>query len=115
MEVQIERPLPNTNGFCSAYPNSQHAFVRSTKELQTLRVKAAPRPKLKREFKDVVEALIGLDRRLRAYRVDNATNPSPVRIVQAADSAFGTLEVFQRLLELGYELTIKSYSGSPRA
>lgn len=44
---------------------------------------------------------------------ENAANPHPVpcRIVLRADSAFGTVEVFQRLLELGYDFSIKMFSG----
>lgn len=53
--------------------------------------------------------------RLRRYRRENATNPSPRRIVLRADSAFGTPDVIQPLLEMGYELAMKSFSGSHRA
>lgn len=53
--------------------------------------------------------------RLRQYRKENAENPLPRRVVLRADSSFGTPDAIQRLLELGYELAMKSFSGSNSA
>lgn len=114
VEARIGRPLRRTEWVQQCMVEQKARIRRVHQEITNLqgRGSARRRPKLERERKDAVEALIGLNQRLREYRRDNATNPSPVRIVLRADSAFGTLEVFQRLLELGYEFTIKSYSGS---
>lgn len=114
VEIRIGRPLRRTE-WVQRCMVEQKARIRSLHgEIMSLqgRARTQRRPKLERELKDAVQALVGLNRRLRQYRQDNATNPAPVRIVLRADSAFGTVEVFQRLLELGYEFIIKSYSGS---
>ncbi len=114
VETRLDRPQRRTECVQQCMVEQKARIRQVHQEITALqgRGSARRRPKLERELKDAVEALIGLNRRLRQYRQDNATNPSPVRIVLRADSAFGTLEVFQRLLELGYEFAIKSYSGS---
>lgn len=117
VEARIGRPLRRIEWVLQCMVEQKARIRHLHHELTYLKGKgsARRRPKLEREFKETVAALIGLNRRLRAYREANAANPSPVRIVLRADSAFGTPEVFQRLLELGYEFTIKSYSGSNAA
>ncbi|HYG57364.1 MAG TPA: transposase [Symbiobacteriaceae bacterium] len=114
VEARIGRPLRRTEWVQQCMAEQKARIRQLHQEITGLvgRGSARRRPKLERELKDTVQALTGLNRRLRTYREENATNPAPVRIVLRADSAFGTLEVFQRLLELGYEFAIKSYSGS---
>lgn len=73
---------------------------------------ARRRERLQREFKAAAQTLSALQQRLRQYQQDNQTNPTPYRMVLRADSHFGTPATIQRLLELGYELLIKSYSAS---
>lgn len=83
-------------------------------ELKALRGKGsfARRRKLQQQLQATARTVSGLVQRLRQYRQENEANPSPLRIVLRADSHFGTPEVIQRLLEMGYDLALKSYSGA---
>lgn len=73
------------------------------------------RKRYEREIQEERETVAALTLRLEQYREENAANPLPLRIVLRADSAFGASEAVQRLLELGYELAMKSFSGSNAA
>lgn len=71
------------------------------------------RQALERRLREAQDILGGLQARLQVYRRENAANPTPRRILLRADSHFGTAEVIQRCLELGYELLLKRYSVTP--
>src|SRR5690606_25252192 len=114
VEARIGRPLRRVE-WVEACLAQQKVRVRQLHQaLQTVSGKGSARrkQKLQSELQETVQVIRELNHRLRQYRQDNQTNPAPLRIVLRADSAFGTPEVIQRLLELGYEFTIKSYSGS---
>ncbi|BAD39312.1 transposase-like protein [Symbiobacterium thermophilum IAM 14863] len=114
IEARIGRPLRRVE-WVEACLAQQKARVRQLyQQLQTVSGKGSARrkQKLQREFQEEVQHLREVNQRLRQYRQENRTNLAPLRILLRADSAFGTPEVIQRLLELGYEFTIKSYSGS---
>lgn len=90
----------------------RQAIDQHTAELATLSGKGsgARRKALLRRCEEMQQQIAGFEERLAQYRKDNAANPCPFRIVIRADSAFGTAEVVQRLLELGYDLVIKRYT-----
>jgi len=71
------------------------------------------RKALERQLQEALQTLAALQTRLQTYLQENAGNPTPRRIVLRADSAFGTTEVIERCLELGYELVLKRYSVTP--
>lgn len=114
IEARIGRPRRRVEWVEQCLAEQKARVRRLHHEWMSARGKGSTRRKeaLKRQLAEAVQELIGLNRRLRQYRQENRENPHPYRILLRADSAFGTPEVIQHLLELGYEFTIKSYSGS---
>lgn len=117
VEARIGRPRRRVE-WVQTCMEEQKALIRSLHQ-QWLRASGSGSPKrkqgLRRRMRAAAQVLAGLALRLRQYRQENLSNPSPRRIVLRADSVFGTQAVIQRLLELGYEFAIKSAAGSNAA
>lgn len=103
MEKRIGRPLRRTEWVQQCMEEHRAKIRQLQQERRNLAGKgsAAKRKQLQRETGEALKNLLALSRRLRTYQEENRTNPVPRRMVLRADSAFGTPEVFQRLLELG--------------
>jgi hypothetical protein len=114
IEAQIGRPRRRVEWVqqCLAAQKLQVRQLHTELSVASGKGSARRRERLGREFKAAVQTLSALQQRLRQYQQDNQTNLMPYRMVLRADSHFGTPATIQRLLELGYELLIKSYSAS---
>lgn len=117
VEARIGRPRRRVEWVEACLVEHQARIRRLEDELAALhgRGSGPKRQRCQREIQETTETIAALTERLDRYRQENAANPSPLRIVLRADSAFGTAEVIQQLLELGYELAMKSFSGSNAA
>lgn len=117
LEARIGRPRRRVEWAEQCLAQQKARIRQLHQELHTLsgQGSGAKKERLRRQIREAAQAVAGLVIRLRQYRQDNATNPAPLRIVLRADSHFGTPAVVQALLELGYDLAMKSYSGSNRA
>src|SRR5690606_23191464 len=103
IEHRIARPLLRVERDESWLAQHKARVRQLYQQLQTVSGKGSARrkQKLQREFQEEVQHLREVNQRLRQYRQENRTNLAPLRILLRADSAFGTPEVIQRLLELG--------------
>lgn len=112
IETRIGRPRRRVEWVQAAIGGLLKEIHQACEELSSLPDKGSgPRRKaLLRRMEAIEHQVAQLQARLTQYQQDNATNPRPFRIVLRADSAFGTTEVIQRCLEMGYDLVLKRYT-----
>lgn len=110
VESRVDRPRRRVEWVETCLAQQKAHLVELHRQLSTLRGKGAAKkkPRIQRQIQQTAEAISGLVLRLRQYRRENVQNPLPLRIVLRADSAFGTPAVIQQLLEMGYEIAMKS-------
>jgi hypothetical protein len=117
VEARIGRPRRRVEWVEQCIAEHQDRIRNLETELTSLNGKGSgpKRKRYEREIEEAVATIEALTARLEVYRRENAENPAPLRIVLRADSAFGATEAIQQLLELGYDLAMKSFSGSNSA
>lgn len=116
IEAVVGRPLRRVEYVqrgIRVYQRHIRSLQAKLKSLTGRRGEPQRRRALERRLREAEETLAGLQARLKEYLRENAANPAPRRILLRADSHFGTAEVIQRCLELGYELLVKRYSVTP--
>jgi len=106
---RIERP---TSQLAEARQRRQMLVKRSKRQEDAQRLAEQRLAKTQKQLQDEQTALTILKERLQRFERENTLNLEPVEAEFRLDAGFGTYEDVALLIEMGYEVYIKSYGQS---